>query len=167
MVKVKDIVGTEHEVDCIACSIQSEEVALPVERIAVTKYFVVEQDFEYPIEGFVIIASKRHVKSVLEFTNEEQIEFIKLLVECRKAMKEKLGIEEVTIVQEETSSSSHFHVWLFPWLPWMSEHKRKINNIMSIMDIVKRDFSDEMKLRRVKDAANLLREYFAPINQTD
>lgn len=165
MVKIIDIGGTEHEINCIACAIQSEEVTLPVERIAVTKYFVAEQDFEYPIEGFVIIASKRHVKSILEFTDEEQLEFTQLLIECRKAMKEKLGIEEVTIVQEETSSSSHFHVWLFPWLPWMSEYKRKVNNVMPIMDIAKQN-STEIELRKVKDAAKLLKEYFRISSQT-
>lgn len=160
MVTIKDISGIEHEIKCIACSIQSGEVALPIERIAETEYFVAEQDFEYPIEGFVIVASKRHIKSILEFTKEEQNDFSNFLIECRKAMKEKLGIEEVTIVQEETSSSSHFHVWLFPWLPWMSEYKRKVNNVMKIMDVAKSERSNDVELLKIKESTKKLKEHF-------
>lgn len=160
MVTIKDISGVEHEIDCIACSIQSGKVALPVEMIAETKYFTAEQDFEYPIEGFVILVSKRHIKSILEFTEEEQKDFSNFLIECRKAMKEKLGIEAVTIVQEETSSSSHFHVWLFPWLPWMSEYKRKVNNVMNIMDTAKKERSNEIELTKIKESNQKLKEYF-------
>ncbi len=160
MIKIIDIGGIEHEIICIACSIQNEEIALPVERIAETRHFVAEQDFEYPIEGFIIIASKRHIKSILEFTNEEQADFTQFLIKCRKAMKEKLGIDTITIVQEETSSSSHFHVWMFPWLPWMSEYKKKVSNVMKIMDIAKEERSNESELNKIKESTKKLKEYF-------
>lgn len=158
---IKDISGIEHNIDCIACSIQSGEVALPVERIAETKYFVAEQDFEYPIEGFVIIVAKRHIKSVLEFTDEEQKDFNDFLIKCRKAMKEKLGINEITIIQEEATSSSHFHMWLFPWLSWMSDYKRKIDNVMKIMEVAKKEHSNEAELLKIKESSKKLKEYFS------
>ncbi|MCX6735537.1 MAG: hypothetical protein NTZ13_00445 [Candidatus Parcubacteria bacterium] len=160
MVTIKDISGTEHNIDCIACSIQSGEVSLPVERIAETEYFVAEQDFEYPIEGFVIIASKRHVKSILEFTDAEQTDLCRFLIKCRRAMKEKLGIDEITIVQEEPSSSSHFHVWMFPWHSWMFEYKRKVNNVMKIMDFAKEEYSNEFELIKIRESTKKLKEYF-------
>jgi diadenosine tetraphosphate (Ap4A) HIT family hydrolase len=161
MVIIKDILGTEHNVGCIACSIQNGEVSLPVERIAETKYFVAEQDFEYSIEGFVIIAAKRHIKSVLEFTNEEQKDFNDFLIKCRKAMKEKLGIDEITIIQEETTSSSHFHVWLFPWLSWMSDYRRKVDNVPKIMELAKREYSNKDNLLKIKESSKKLKEYFS------
>ena len=61
MVNVIDVEGKSHEIDCIACSIQSGEGPLSVNRIAETDHFIVEQDFEYPIAGFLIVASKRHI----------------------------------------------------------------------------------------------------------
>jgi len=160
MVAIKDISGVEHNIDCIACSIQNGEIPLPVERIAETEYFVAEQDFEYPIEGFVIIASKRHIKSILEFTDGEQTDFTRFLIKCRRAMKEKLGIDEITIIQEEPSSSSHFHVWMFPWRPWMFEYKRKVNNVMKIMDFAKEGRSNESELIKIKESTKKLKEYF-------
>ena len=71
MAKVIDISGKEHEIACIACAIQKGEVELPVERVAETKHFVVEQDFEFPIEGFLIIASKRHISSIMDFNSSK------------------------------------------------------------------------------------------------
>ena len=160
MVKIIDIAGKEHEINCIACSIQNGEVELPVGRIAETEHFVVEQDFGYPIEGFMILVSKRHIKSISEFTDDEQKDFIDFMMKCRNAMKEKLGVEEITIIQEEPSSSSHFHVWLFPWLPWMSGYKKKVNNVMTIMDIAKKERSTTDELEKIKEASAKLKEYF-------
>jgi diadenosine tetraphosphate (Ap4A) HIT family hydrolase len=160
MVIIKDLSGLEHNIDCIACSIQRGEISSPVERIAETKYFVAEQDFEYPIEGFLIIASKRHIKSVSEFTEEEQKDFANFLVKCRKAMKEKLGIEEATLIQEESSSSSHFHLWLFPWLPWMGDVERKISNIKELMDKAKKEHLIEAELSKIKDSSRKLKSFF-------
>src|SRR3989338_1155040 len=159
MVKIIDISGVGHEVSCIACSIQSGEINLPVERIAETNYFVAEQDFEYPIEGFLIIASKRHIKSVADFTEIEQEDFIKFLVQCRRGMKEFLGIEEVTLIQEETSSSSHFHVWLFPWLPWMSGYKKKISSVMEIMEMAKKERSATSNIEEIKSISKKLKQF--------
>lgn len=133
--KIKDISGAEHTIDCIACAIQTGQVTLPIERIAETEHFVAEQDFEYPIEGFVIVASKRHIRSITELSEGESTNLMQFLISCRKAMREQLGISEITIVQEEHSSSSHFHIWLFPWLSWMDEHgyRRKVTDIAAVM----------------------------------
>lgn len=160
MVKIIDISGKEHEVECIACAIQSGDVDLPVKRITETKHFVAEQDFEYPIEGFVIIASKRHLKSVIDMSKEEQADLIDFIVKCRTAMKEALGIEEVTIVQEETSTSSHFHVWLFPWNQNMEDkYKKKISSISEIMKMAKEGASPET-LKAVEASNGRLISYF-------
>jgi diadenosine tetraphosphate (Ap4A) HIT family hydrolase len=161
MTKIIDISGVEHEVDCIACAIQSGNVTLPVKRITETEYFVAEQDFEYPIEGFVIIASKRHIKSVAELTADEQEDLMAFLIKCRKAMKEVLGIEELTIVQEETSSSSHFHIWLFPWHQNMDKlNKKKISNISEIMKRAKDNVTPEI-LQKVEDSNTKLANSFS------
>ena len=112
---------TNKDIPCIACAVQGGQIILPVERIAETNHFVVEQDSECPIEGFVVIASKRHVYSVDELTKGEIEDFSRLLVATRRAMRKVLGISKVTLVQEENTTTSHFHVWLFPWHDWMTE----------------------------------------------
>jgi diadenosine tetraphosphate (Ap4A) HIT family hydrolase len=47
-------------------------------------YFQINQDWEVPIPGFFILALKRKIKSISEFTDEESIEFMNLLRKIRK-----------------------------------------------------------------------------------
>ncbi|HEX8947293.1 MAG TPA: HIT domain-containing protein [Candidatus Paceibacterota bacterium] len=160
--KIQDTSGVEHDINCIACAIQSGQVALPVERIAETEYFVAEQDLEHPIEGFVIIASKRHIKSFTELSAEEQKDMMALLVACRNVMRTELGIHEVTLIQEEggATSSSHFHIWLFPWLPWMDErgYAHKVQNVILIMKEAKGAPRTPEQEQRLTEAAAKLKK---------
>lgn len=160
MAKIIDISGKEREIKCIAYAIQKNEVELPVERIGRTKNFVVEQDFEWPIEGFLIIASKRHIHSILDFNKGEEKEFFQILKKSRKLMKKVLGIEKVTIVQEEDGQTSHFHVWLFPWHDWMKKHGTKLQNIKEIMKYAKENFSDKNHLDAIKKISQKLKSKF-------
>lgn len=160
MVKIIDISGKEQKVDCIGCAIQKGEVKTFVERIGETKNFVLEQDFEYPIEGFLILASKRHIQSVLEFNREEKNEFLDFLIKSRKIMKDILGINRVTIIQEEGSFDSHFHVWLFPWHNWMKLHGSKIQDIKNLMKYAKENFSDKKHLDNIKKIGQKLKSKF-------
>lgn len=41
-----------------------------------TKYFHAHQDVAYPIKGLIILASKRHIKSFDELTEEEKSDYI-------------------------------------------------------------------------------------------
>ncbi len=161
--KIQDISGKEHDIDCIACAIQSGEVTLPVERIAETEHFVAEQDFEWPIEGFTIVASKRHIKSITELSEEESADLMRFLISCRNAMRDQLGIKEVTLIQEEGGTSSHFHVWLFPWLPWMDErgYTHKIQSIIPIMKEAKEAPRNPEQEQRLTQAAGKLKNGFA------
>lgn len=158
MAKIKDLFGQEKEVDCMACDLQSGKVELPTKRIGETKHFVVEQDLEYPIEGFLIIVSKRHIHSILEFNKEEEKEFSEILNKSRKLQKEVLGIEKATIIQEEISDSSHFHAWLFPWHEWME--KKKLENIKELMKYAKENFTSKEHAKKLKEACEKLASKF-------
>ncbi len=67
--------GRKVEVDCIACAISKNEVQILGGIIAESEYFQVSNDFEYPIPGFLIINSKRHVRGIGDFTEEEAADF--------------------------------------------------------------------------------------------
>jgi diadenosine tetraphosphate (Ap4A) HIT family hydrolase len=160
MVKIIDISGKEQDVKCIACAIQSKKVDLPVERIYETENFVVEQDFEWPIEGFLIIASKRHIHSILDFNKEEEKEFFSVLKKSRELLKKILKIEKIIIIQEEDCSASHFHVWLFPLYPWMKKIGTKVQDVRKIMNYAKENFSSKRDLEKIKDISKKLKQSF-------
>ena len=163
MAIIKDISGASREISCIACGIQSGEVQLPVERLAETEHFVLEQDFEWPIEGFLIVASKRHVFCLDELDEKETGECFALVRKARKALREVMGKKYVTMIFHEKTPTSHFHVWIFPWHKWMLENfSGKPHEVLDIMKFSKEHFSDEEHLNAIRVTAENIRKSLFP-----
>lgn len=129
--------------------------------IAESEHFTAGQDYEIPIPGFVILASKRHLQSVDEFTEAEQKDFIEFLCRVRKAMREALGIDVVYLIQEE-DTSDHFHVWVFPRYDWMTEQfGKKIQSVRPIIEYVREHLQTPENLKKVDEVIEKLRTYFS------
>lgn len=88
-----------------------------------TKYFHAHQDVAYPIKGLIILASKRHIKSFDELTEEEKLDYIQTLTRIRQAQREVLNIEYVYYFYNE-DTTHHFHTWMVPRYEWMYEFGR-------------------------------------------
>jgi len=80
---IKDFMNNEWNCECIGCSIGNGEIVPPGGIIADTKNFVLHQDPEVPIGGFLIIASKKHIKSISELSLEESTELFELVYRAR------------------------------------------------------------------------------------
>ncbi|HEY4525574.1 MAG TPA: hypothetical protein VJL32_00550 [Candidatus Paceibacterota bacterium] len=145
------------ETDCIACSIARQEISFPGGIIEETKFFQVANDFEIPIPSFLIINSKRHFGSLADFTEEEAADFIDFLVRVRSALRKVSGAERITIVQEEKTTDSHFHVWLFPWYPWMKEIGSGLAAIQPIMEFARTHHKTEIVLKQIVEGSEKLR----------
>ena len=135
---------------CIGCNIVNKEIIPNGGIIYETENFLLFQDPEVPIKGFLIVQAKRHVKSMIDFTEEEQIELVKLINKAREALKKLDICNEVTIVQEERSK--HFHVWLFPNYKWMEEkfgkgvkYLRDISEY-AIENVTQKDIEEVLKI---------------------
>lgn len=158
--EIIDIKGNKKELGCLGCAIQNGEVESPGGSIASTKYFDAHQDYEIPIPGFVILASKRHLQSVDEFTYEEQTDFIDFLRRVRKGMREALGIQVVYLIQEE-DTSHHFHVWIFPRYDWMLEKfGKKIQSVRPIMEYARESLKTPDNLKKVDEAMEKMKDFF-------
>jgi diadenosine tetraphosphate (Ap4A) HIT family hydrolase len=111
----KDFLGNTWEFDCMGCAIARGLMQVPGGLIAQTGNFLVHQDPLIPLPGFLVIASRRHIRSIDAMTAAEYAEFASLLRQAQAAIKQVTQVEYLTLVQEE--HSSHFHLWFFPWLP--------------------------------------------------
>ena len=60
---------------CIGCQIQDGSFKVNGGFIHETENFNVIQDYLIPIPGFMVLQSKRHITSIEEFNEDEQIEF--------------------------------------------------------------------------------------------
>lgn len=143
------------EKECIGCKIVNEGSNF---KIFETENFVLLQDPEVPIKGFLIVQAKRHVNSLIDLNEEQQIELIKLTNKARVVLKELNICQEVTIVQEERSK--HFHIWLFPNYEWMQEKFGKgIKYLRDINEYVTKNATEEDK-NEVLKVVQKLKKYF-------
>lgn len=152
-----DFNGNHWTFDCIGCAMAKHLVTPPGGLIYETENFYINPDPEVPINGFLIINTKRHVKSITEFTKEERIEFIELTNIAVKALKD-LGItDEVTLVREERSF--HFHLWIFPTHEWMTlKFGKGITHLRDISHYAKENATEEDK-KEILNSVDKIREY--------
>jgi diadenosine tetraphosphate (Ap4A) HIT family hydrolase len=111
--QTNDFLGNSWTYDCMGCAIADQSMLVPGGLLCQTQYFCVHQDPLIPLEGFLVIASKRHIRSISDMNNLEYEDFSKLIRSTHTAIKAATQVEYLTIVQEE--SSMHLHLWFFPW----------------------------------------------------
>lgn len=155
---VQDILGKEWNCKCIGCSIGNGEITPLGEIIMNTENFVLHQDPEVPIKGFLIIASKKHIKSLSELTCEESQELFGLVYRARIALKNIEDIKEAAIIQEERSD--HFHLWLLPRYEWMDEKfKNSLSTVREILFYAKDNYKTEENISDVLATVGIIRDY--------
>ncbi|PIS23437.1 diadenosine tetraphosphate hydrolase [candidate division WWE3 bacterium CG08_land_8_20_14_0_20_40_13] len=158
--EIEDIKGNKKQLGCLGCAIQNGEVESPGGSIASTKYFDAHQDYEIPIPGFVILASKRHLQSIDEFIEEERLDFIEFLCRLRKTMRQAFDVQVIYLIQEE-DTSHHFHVWIFPRYDWMVEKfGKKIQSVRPIMEYARENMKTSENLKKVDEAMEKMKTYF-------
>jgi len=131
----------------------------PDEIILTTENFVVAQDWEVPIPAFFILSTKRKIRSISEFTDEEATEFGPLIKKVRQGMLVALGIEDVYFFQNEDTEHG-FHLWMFPRYEWMREIGVKIESVRPIMLAAQKLELTEELMAEVKKSASIMKDYF-------
>ncbi len=139
------------------------KILFPNDSVISTRNFEVSQDWEVPILGFFILSPKRKIRSVSEFNDDEAIEFIMLLREVRKRMKDVLGIEDVYFFQNE-DTEHNFHVWIFPRHKWMERFGRGISSVKPIMDYAKENMATDKVIKEIKKSVKEVKKFMNKFN---
>ena len=143
---------------CIGCSIYDGSLVPFGGVIYETENFSLAQDAEVLLDGFLIIQSKKHIKSIAEISEEENLELASLIYKIRKAIKDLNICDEIIFVQEETAR--HFHIWLFPEYDWIKEKFGKgIKYLRDINEYIKENVTEDDK-KKVLDTIEKLKRYF-------
>lgn len=138
-----NFLGESCETDCVGCSVVNGEMSIPGCMIFETKNFILHQDPEIPIVGFLIITSKRHFQYFHDMNEQESKELIKILkltMDSSRNLNFDDNTEHTLIIEER---SKHFHVWIFPRLEWMKSYPNSIASIRDIMKTAKEIVSHE------------------------
>lgn len=124
-------------------------------------FFNLHQDWECPIPGFFILAAKRDIRSIADFTEDESTEFIFLLQKTRKGVSDVLGIHDVYLFQNEDTEHG-FHFWIFPRHEWMEKFGRKIQSVRPIMNYATENRFTDDTIVEVTLAVEKMREFMNP-----
>ena len=161
--KVKSVDGIEKDVACIGCALQKGDIERFGGLVFETDNFCVQQDYEIPIPGFMILASKKHLKGIEDFDENMRKEYVDLLYKIRIALKKVLNIEFVYFIQEEDSiiKKSHFHTWIFPRYAWMNRFGEGVKSIRPIMKYARDYLKNKNNLDQVKKAVQDIKNYLS------
>ncbi|ANU17745.1 diadenosine tetraphosphate hydrolase [Planococcus maritimus] len=149
--------GETVEVECLSCALVNGLIEPEGGVVVETEYFHAHQDVAYPIPGLIILASKRHLKSLDELTEAERLDYITILSEIRKAQRDVLGIESVYYFYNE-DTTHHFHTWMVPRYDWMYEFGRSVESVRPVLLHARNEMNDEANVRNVRQAIAALTE---------
>lgn len=157
--KLIDLTGKEVEVKgCLGCELANEELAAFGGLLYKSKNFAIMQDFELPIDGFIIISSRRHVVKWTELSEEEQSELVMLINKTLKILEENNVAKEYNVILEE-KAGYHFHIWLMPRHQWMIEKFGKVlKNIKQIQEYALENLRTKENIKRIEKTCKLLKK---------
>ena len=77
---------------CPGCAYAKHEFILPCGMAYENEKFTLSQDWELPIEGFMIVSPKRCVEKLSDLTREERIELLQSQVQHQRITTKELGV---------------------------------------------------------------------------
>lgn len=149
--------GIKVEVECLSCALTSGLIEPDGGIIIETDHFHAHQDVAYPIEGLVILASKRHIKCLDELSDQEATEYLSLLRRIRKAQRDVLGIDYVYYFYNE-DTTHHFHTWMVPRYEWMYQFGKSIESVRPVLLHARNNMNKEANKKQVRNKIDLLHQ---------
>lgn len=143
---------------CPGCAYAKHEFVLPCGMAYENEKFTLSQDWELPIEGFMIVSPKRCVEKLSDLTREERIEMFDITDKTIKILRENNICDRFEVIFEE-KENRHLHVWIMPRHKWMAELVGDIiDNIGTILEYAKSNFRNEETYQRIKEITNIVKD---------
>lgn len=143
---------------CPGCAYAKHEFVLPCGMAYENDNFTLSQDWELPIEGFLIVSPKRCVEKFADLTREEQIEMFDITDKTIKILRYNNICDRFDVIFEE-KENRHLHVWIMPRHKWMEELVGDIiDNVGTIFDYAKSNFRNEATYQRIKEITNIVKD---------
>jgi diadenosine tetraphosphate (Ap4A) HIT family hydrolase len=143
---------------CPGCAYANHEFKLPCGMAYEDELFTLSQDWELPIEGFMVLSPKRCIEFFSELTEEERIKSFDLVNKTINILKENNVCDRFNVIFEE-KEGRHFHIWIMPRHKWMSDIFEDItDNIGEIFAYAKSNFHDQSIYNRIKEITNIVRD---------
>lgn len=159
MKTIIDMEGNEQSYEgCMACEINKGNLKVFGGILYESEYFNVMQDIELPIDGFVVIATKRHVEKLTDLSDDERTNLMELANKCLTILRVNNVCDEYNLILEE-KKNYHFHLWLMPRANWMKEKFGKVlKNIKPIQEFAKEHMKTPENLAKIAKTCEILKK---------
>lgn len=158
MGKIIDLTGKEQELNgCMGCEVACGNLVPFGGVLYQSEQFVITQDVELPINGFIIISTVRHIEKFTELTDDERMNLTNLINKTLNVLRNNNVAEEFNIILEE-KKNYHFHIWLMPRHGWMIEKFGKVlKNIKQIQEYAIENMRTEENLKQIQKTCEILK----------
>ena len=145
---------------CPGCAYAKHEFELPCGMAYENENFTLSQDWELPIDGFLIVSPKRHIEKLSELTDEERNEMFDIVNKTIKILRDNNVCDRFEIIFEE-KENRHLHVWIMPRHQWMSELVDDIiDHVGTILDYAKNNFKSEEVYEKINKITKIVKDNF-------
>ncbi len=160
MRKIQLYDNKEIELDkCPGCEFANHNFSLSCGIAYENDTFILSQDWELPIPGFMILSSKKHIVSLSEFSDEERDEMFNIVNKTINILKKNNVCYKFNVIFEE---KRHFHIWIMPRYEWMSKCTDDIiGNLGKIQDYAKKNYKNKDTFDKIKEVSNLIKSNFS------
>lgn len=143
---------------CPGCAYANHEFVLPCGMAYEDNLFTLSQDWELPIEGFLVISPKRCVEKFDELTDEERVKIFDIVNKTITILRNNNICDRFNVIFEE-KEGRHFHIWIMPRHKWMSDLFDDItDNIGEIFAYAKSNFREQHIYNKIKEITNIVKE---------
>ena len=143
---------------CPGCAYGKHEFTLPCGMAYENERFTLSQDWELPIEGFMVVSPKRCVEKFADLTEEERKAAFDITHKAINILREHNICDRFNIVFEE-KENRHFHIWIMPRHKWMTDLVGDIiDHIGTIFDYAKENFRNEETYQHIKEITNIVKD---------
>lgn len=145
---------------CPGCAYANHEFELPCGMVYENERFTLSQDWELPIQGFMIVSPKKCIEKFSELGLDERNEMFLLVDKTIKILRDANICDRFDVIFEE-KENRHLHVWIMPRHKWMEELVDDIiENIGIIFAYAKENFRDEETYSKIKEITSILKKDF-------
>jgi len=126
--------------------------------------FTLSQDWELPIQGFLVVSPKKCIEKFEELSLEEKIEVFDIVDKTIKILRKNNICDRFDVIFEE-KENRHFHVWIMPRHAWMNDLVGDIiDNIGQVFEYAKKNMRTKENYEKIKEITNLVKEEFEKDN---
>mgnify|MGYP003571525241 CR=1 FL=1 len=152
---------------CPGCAYARHKFELPCGMAYENANFTLSQDWELPIEGFLIVSPKKHIKKLSELTDNERNEMFCIVNQTINILREHNICDKFEIIFEE-KENRHLHVWIMPRYEWMINlFGSIIENIGPVLEYAKTNFRNEKVYEKIDYITKIIKENFKEISDAE